>query len=209
VYRRTRNRAVAVTLALVTAYLLIFETNVLWWAAAPLKVSSPPAAADAIVVFAGGVGESGQAGGGYQERVKQAIDLYKGGYAKVLVLSSGYVYSFREAEVMRALAVDNGVPPGAIVLEQRAASTYQNVAFVDEILRDHRWHRILLVSSPYHMRRAMMVWRKVDPGVTVIATPSPQSQFYDHPRPGATLEQIRGIVQEYIAIVAYWRRGWL
>jgi uncharacterized SAM-binding protein YcdF (DUF218 family)/glycosyltransferase involved in cell wall biosynthesis len=206
VYRRTRNRVFAVTLALVAAYLLIFETNVLWLAAAPLKVAAPPAAADAIVVFAGGVGESGQAGGGYQERVKQAIDLYKGGYAKVLVLSSGYVYSFREAEVMRALAVDNGVPPGAILLEQRAASTYQNVAFVDDILRDRHWKRILLVSSPYHMRRALMVWRKV---VTVIPTPAPQSQFYDHSRAGATLEQIRGVVQEYIAILAYWRRGWL
>ena len=32
-------------------------------------------------------------------------------------------------------------------------------------------------------------------------TPPPQSQFYDHTR-GATLEQIRGILQEYLAIVA-------
>jgi uncharacterized SAM-binding protein YcdF (DUF218 family)/glycosyltransferase involved in cell wall biosynthesis len=208
-YRRTRNRVVFISLALITAYLLIFETNVVWWAAAPLKLSSPPQVADAIVVFAGGVGESGQAGGGYQERVKQAIDLYAAGYARYLVLSSGYVYSFREAEVMRALAVDNGVPPSAIVLELHAASTYQNVVFVDEILRDHRWRKILLVSSPYHMRRATMVWRKAAPDIVVIPSPPPQSQFYDHPRAGATLGQIRGIVQEYVAIFAYWRRGWL
>src|SRR2546430_16637950 len=65
-------------------------------------------------------GESGQAGGGYQERVKQAIDLYKSGYAPIVVLSSGFVYSFREAEVMRAVAVDNGVPSGSILLEQKA-----------------------------------------------------------------------------------------
>ena len=32
--------------------------------------------------------------------------------------------------------------------------------------------------------------------------------FYDHTR-GATLEQVRGILQEYLAIFAYWRRGWL
>jgi uncharacterized SAM-binding protein YcdF (DUF218 family)/glycosyltransferase involved in cell wall biosynthesis len=209
VYRHTRNRVVAVTLALVVAYLLIFETNALWWAAAPLKLSAPPEAADAIVVFAGGVGESGQAGGGYQERVKQAIDLYKAGYARFMVLSSGYVYSFREAEVMRALATDNGVPASAIVLEQRATSTYQNVVFVDEILRDHHWQKILLVSSPYHMRRATMVWRKLAPDVTVIPSPPSQSQFYDHPKAGATLTQIRGILQEYVAIVAYSRRKWL
>lgn len=208
-YRATRRRAAQIIVGLAAVYLLLFYTPLVWWSAAPLTLSSPPAQADAIVVFAGGVGESGQAGGGYQERVKQALELYRGGYAKYLVLSSGYVYSFREAEVMRALAVDNGVPASAIVLEQRAASTYQNVAFVDEILRDHHWRSILLVSSPYHMRRATMVWRKVAPEVTVIPSPPPQSQFYDHPRGGATLAQILGIAQEYVAILAYWRRGWL
>ena len=208
-YRTARRHTAQLVLGLAAAYLLAFQTPLVWWAAEPLKMTAPPHAADAIVVFAGGVGESGQAGGGYQERVKQAVDLYKAGYARSLVLSSGFVYSFREAEVMRAVAVDNGVPASAIVLEQRAASTYQNVVFVDEILRDHRWRTILLVSSPYHMRRATMVWKKVDPDVRVIPTPPRQSQFYDHPRGGATPEQIRGILQEYVAILAYWRRGWL
>ena len=188
---------------------MLFQTSIVWWCAAPLKLSSPPVQADAIVVFAGGVGESGQAGGGYQERVKQAIDLYKAGYARYVVLSSGYVYSFREAEVMGALALDNGVPASAIALELQAKSTYDNVRFVKAILDDHHWTTILLVSSPYHMRRAMMVWRKVDPALVVIPSPPERSQFYDHPRAGATLEQIRGIAQEYVAILAYWRRGWL
>ena len=134
--------------------------------------------------------------------------MYKGGYAPVLILSSGYVYSFQEAEVMRALAVDQGVPPSAILLEPRAANTYQNVMFVDEILREHRWRRVLLVSSPYHMRRALLVWHKQAPDVTVVPTPVPQSQFYEHAR-GATLEQVRGILQEYVAILGYWRRGWV
>ena len=208
-YRATRRRATEVVVGLAAAYLLLFQTSMVWWCAAPLKLSSPPVQADAIVVFAGGVGESGQAGGGYQERVKQAIDLYKAGYARYVVLSSGYVYSFREAEVMGALALDNGVPASAIALELQAKSTYDNVRFVKAILDDHHWTTILLVSSPYHMRRAMMVWRKVDPAIVVIPSPPERSQFYDHPRAGATLEQIRGIAQEYVAIFAYWRRGWL
>jgi uncharacterized SAM-binding protein YcdF (DUF218 family) len=160
------------------------------------------------VVFAGGVGESGKAGGGAQERLARAVTLYKGGYAPNLILSSGYVYSFKEAEVMRALALDQGVPASAIVLEQRASNTYQNVTFVDEILRERRWTRVLLVSSPYHMRRALMVWRKVAPGVTVVPTPATESQFYQHSR-GATLDQVRGIIQEYLASLGYWRRGWV
>jgi len=118
------------------------------------------------------------------------------------------VYSFQEAEVMRALAVDQGVPASAILLEQRSTNTYQMVKFVEAILREHRWKRILLVSSPYHMRRALLVWQKQAPDVTVLPTPVPRSQFYEHAR-GATLEQVRGILQEYVAILGYWRRGWV
>jgi uncharacterized SAM-binding protein YcdF (DUF218 family) len=207
-YRATRRRAAEIIFGVAALYLLLFQTNLIWWAADPLRLSAPPAKADAIVVFAGGVGESGQAGGGYQERMKQAIELYKAGYAPYLVLSSGFVYSFREAEVMRALAVDQGVPASAIALEQRAASTYDNVRFAKEILDDHRSTTILLVSSPYHMRRAVMTWHHEAPGITVIPVPPPQSQFYEHTR-GASLEQIRGIAWEYLATFAYWRRGWL
>ena len=160
------------------------------------------------MVFAGGVGESGKAGGGAQERLREAIDLRNAGYSRYLVLSSGYVYSFREAEVMRALAVDQGVPVPDIVLEERATNTYENVKYVNDILRARGWTSIALVSSPYHMRRALMVWHKVAPEITVIPTPPPSSQFYNHER-GASLEQVRGILQEYLAILGYWRRGWV
>ena len=109
---------------------------------------------------------------------------------------------------MRDLAVAQGVPAGAIVLEERSTNTYQNVTFVNDILRDHRWRSILLVSSPYHMRRATMVWRKVAPDIAVTPTPPPRSQFYDHAR-GASFEQVRGILYEYLAILGYWKNGWV
>jgi uncharacterized SAM-binding protein YcdF (DUF218 family) len=112
----------------------------------------------------------------------------------------------REAEVMKAIAVANGVPAEAILLEESAADTYQNVAFTRRILNDHNWRRILLVSSPYHMRRAVMTWRKVAPEIEVIATPPAASQFYAHER-GASSEQIRGLLQEYAGIVYYWWLG--
>jgi uncharacterized SAM-binding protein YcdF (DUF218 family)/glycosyltransferase involved in cell wall biosynthesis len=207
-YHKTRSRVAWAVLVLAAVYVLVFQTNLLWWVAEPLKVSAPPRPADAIVVFAGGVGESGKAGGGAPERLKQAVDLYRAGLARHMVLSSGYVYSFREAESMRALAIDQGVPAGNIVLEEHARNTYENVTFVDDILRDHRWTSILLVSSPYHMRRALGVWHQVAPGIDVIPAPPGQSQFYDHGR-GATFDQLQGIAQEYVAILGYWRRGWL
>jgi len=154
------------------------------------------------------VGESGQAGGGYQERVKRAVDLYRQGFAPRMIFESGFVFAFKEAEIMRDLAISIGVPPSAIVLETTGVDTYDDVVKLRAVLQQNHWRKILLVSSPYHMRRAVLVWRKQAPDIDVIPAPVPQSQFYDHGR-GATFDQVRGILQEYVAILGYWRRGWL
>ena len=61
--------------------MLTFHTPLAWWLAEPLRIVEAPQPADAIVVFAGGVGESGGAGGGVQERVARAVDLYRDGVA--------------------------------------------------------------------------------------------------------------------------------
>ena len=94
------------------------------------------------------------------------------------------------------------------MLEDRASNTHENVQFSDAILRKHGWRTILLVSSPYHMRRALMTWRASAPDVTVVPRPVLQSLFYAHER-GATLTQVDGILKEYAAIALYWYRGWI
>jgi uncharacterized SAM-binding protein YcdF (DUF218 family) len=191
---------------LLLAYALVFHSNLIWWLAEPLKISEPARPSDAIVVFAGGVGESGRAGGGVQERISQAITLYNAGIAPHVIISSGFVFTSREAEQMKTLAVAKGVPADAIILEEAAANTYQNVVLTRDILVANGWRRIALVSSPYHMRRAMLTWRKSAPGIEVTATPPPNSIFYAHER-GASLEQIRSLMQEYAGIVYYWWVG--
>ncbi|OGX48160.1 MAG: hypothetical protein A3G88_04015 [Omnitrophica WOR_2 bacterium RIFCSPLOWO2_12_FULL_63_16] len=207
-YHLARHRALRTVIGLATVYLVLFQSPVPWWMAAPLRVVQPPRPADAIVVFAGGVGESGKAGGGYQERVKQAVDLYRQGFAQQMVFSSGYTFVFHETEVMKELAMGLGVPAEAILLETEAANTYENVVFVDRMLEARQWRSILLVSSPYHMRRALLTWRKLAPKITVVPTPVPTSQFYLQHR-GATLEQLQGMLHEYVAIFIYFWHGWI
>ncbi len=209
VYQGARGRTARLLFGALAVYLLCFQSPLIWWVAEPLRVHAPPRAADAIVVFAGGVGESGKAGGGYQERVKRAVDLYRAGYAPRIVFSSGYRFVFQEAEVMRELAVAQGVPASAIVLETSARNTHENVILSAELLRRIGGVRsVLLVSSPYHMRRAVGVWKRLVPGVETIPEPVPESQFYAHSR-GASLEQIRGIFHEYLSLLYYWGKGWM
>lgn len=208
VYRRTRGRLAAVVLALALLYVGLFRSRLPWALAEPLRVTEAPVAADAIVVFAGGVGESGQAGGGYQERVKQAVDLYQAGFARSMIFESGFVFAFREAEIMRDLAVNLGVPASDIVLEATGTNTYDYVVKVSAVLRARGWRRILLVSSPYNMRRALLVWRKQAGEIDVVATPPRDTQFYAHDR-NASVAQVGGLLREYLAIAWYRWKGWL
>ena len=207
-YRAARRRVAVMALVAVCAYLILFKSPVLWIVAEPLRMSSPARPAEAIVVFAGGMGESGNAGEGYQERVKHAVDLYRSGAATRLLLVSGYTFVFPEAEVMQDLAVAQGIPASAILTEKGGTNTFEHVQYVRGILEAHGLKRILLVSSPYHMRRAIWTFRKVAPEIDVIPSPVPNSRFYGH-RWEANPAQLKAIVHEYLGIAYYRLRGWL
>ncbi len=207
-YRTARRRVVSLALVLVLVWVLLLHGPLIWWLAEPLRLSLPPQKADAIIVLAGGTGESGKAGGGYQERVKQAADLYHAGQASHMIFASGYTFVFQEAEMMKDLAVSCGIPASSILLEVQGINTRQSLERVEHMVRQQGWHSILLVSSPYHMRRAILVWQKLAPDVAVFPSPVPHSQFYIHER-AANFEQIYGILHEYAGLFYYWWRGWL
>jgi uncharacterized SAM-binding protein YcdF (DUF218 family)/glycosyltransferase involved in cell wall biosynthesis len=208
-YRNARRRTIPAATAILAIYLVLFQSPALWVIASPLLVTAPPEPADAIVVLGGGVGESGVvASGSYEERVRRAVDLYQDKLARTIVFSSAYSYLFNEAEVMKALATNQGIPASDILVETRAGSTRDNVLRVRDIAEREGWRRVLLVSSPYHMRRAVLTWEKLAPNVAVISTPVVQSRFYAHGL-GASASQIRGIAHEYAAIAYYWMNGWI
>jgi uncharacterized SAM-binding protein YcdF (DUF218 family)/glycosyltransferase involved in cell wall biosynthesis len=207
-YRSARRSAWQSTAIVAAIAFLLFYTPALWLFARPLYAAEAARPADAVVVFAGGVGESGQAGGGYQERVKRAVELYQSGLAPRMIFSSGYVFAFDEADIMKGLAVASGVPPHAVLLEKEAENTRENVLFVERLLQQNGWRTVLLVSSPYHMRRALLTWRRAAPDTVVIASPVANSQFYDH-HWGASVAQVRGILHEYAAIAWYWWKDWI
>ncbi|MFH0772266.1 MAG: ElyC/SanA/YdcF family protein [Candidatus Omnitrophota bacterium] len=217
-YRVTRSKITRFAAIAASAYLLVFYTPLAWFLAEPLKIQDAPSKADAIVTFAGGVGESGKAGQGYEERVKYAVDLYKQGYADHLIFSSGYMYVFKEPLVMKALAISLGVPEKAIILEDRAGNTYENIKFTSKILEENSWHKILLVSAPYHMRRVSLVFDKAAKDIKVLYTPMPNGSFYAHKIKDiysgwswqqVTLKQIKGIIHEYAGIIYYRWKGYI
>lgn len=207
-YWVARKRVLKIAMVSVFACLLFFHTSLLWFLASPLRVQDTPRASDAIIVFAGGVGESGKAGQGYEERVEYAVELYKKGFAKKIIFSSGYKYAIKEAQIMKALAVSLGISGDSILLEEKAKNTYENVKYTAKMLDDYNWNSALLVTSPYHTKRSSMVFFKVSPGKNIIYTPIPNSLFYSH-KNNASLSQIAAIFHEYLGIVYYKFKGYI
>ena len=214
-YKNTRKGILTAALTALTAWLLVFYTPIVWLLAEPLKIAQAPQKAGAIVVLAGGVGESGKAGQGYEERVEYSTKLYREGYAQSLIFSSGYMYVLKEPLIMKLMATSLGVPEQAIILEDKAKNTYENIKYVKDILDEKGIKKVLLVSSPYHMLRVSLVARKIAPGIEVICTPIPYSRFYS--RDGSrraffhkqiTVQQIIAIAHEYAAILLYKIKGY-
>lgn len=138
-----------------------------------------PQVSDAIVVLGAAVWPGGQPSPALYARTTRAVDLYKRGYASHLVLTGGLGKNPpSEAEVMRRIAVGQGVPPEAIVVEDQAHSTWDSATLVASICRDHGWSRVLVVSDPFHLARSRLVFR--DQGLTV-STGATRDSYYSAP----------------------------
>jgi uncharacterized SAM-binding protein YcdF (DUF218 family) len=117
-----------------------------------LDVSDPLTKADAIVAISGDTGA----------RTQSAIALWKEGYAPVLIFSGGSSdpASVASAELMKRTAVAAGVPADVIVVEGASATTEENAARVAELMRDRGLGSAILVTSPYHQRRAAILFER-------------------------------------------------
>lgn len=107
------------------------------------------------------------------DRVWFAARLYHAGKAPVIVVSGGSnpdVSATTEAESMRVLLRDLGVPDNAIRLEDRSRNTRQNAGFTAAMLLPEGASKVLLVTSAYHMRRSVGLFTQA--GFEVIPAPT-------------------------------------
>ncbi len=201
-YKRTKNRLVPVAAALCFIYAVFFHTPFIWFVAKPLQISDTPQRSDVIVALGGGVGESGKVGQGYQERVERAVRLYDRHFADHILYSSGYRYLMKEAHIMKTLSIGMGVSEQGITIDDVSYNTHEMVLSLRDLAEKNGWRKIILISSPYHMLRLKLLCDKHLINARVFYVPVEDSEFYARGR-SMKLEQIKGIIQEYLAIVYY------
>lgn len=95
-----------------------------------------------------------------RERVLEGVREYKAGVAPHIIMTGGAAHNhFIEAHTMAQFAVSQGVPPSAILEEDRAQNTIQNIFYSSQILHQQGWSSAEVVSSPYHLGRTALILR--------------------------------------------------
>ncbi|MGK2741071.1 YdcF family protein [Tepidicaulis sp. LMO-SS28] len=130
---------------------------------------APPAAltpADGIVVLTG-----------TPERLPEAVSLLKDGKGKRLLVSGVNPDVTRE-ELRTALKVEENLFACCIDLDWRAADTIGNAAETAAWARKHQMRRLIVVTSAYHLPRALKELEATLPGTELAGYPVFRDQVH-------------------------------
>jgi len=190
---------------------------------AGVKIDGLPKA-DAIVMLGGGAAPSRFEAEGVHltpagDRLVMARELFRLGKAPVLLLGGNAnkldgVVKF-EGVIVRDLIATWGLPPEAIIPLGANEDTHDEALKVRALATEHGWHRVLLVTSANHMRRAVGVFRAQ--GIEVIPVPCNflTTVATAPPPPGLSVPRYDGFVKvaiwlhEEIGWWTYRHRGWI
>jgi uncharacterized SAM-binding protein YcdF (DUF218 family) len=126
---------------------------------------------DAIVVISGDEA---------QARYRDGLRLYRAGWAPLLIFSgAAWDGSPSNAEAMRKMAIEEGVPQSAILVEPAGEDTYGNAVGTRELMVTRGLHSAILVTSPYHLQRAVLTFRGVfeGTGVRILGRSAPDGEW--------------------------------
>ncbi len=133
------------------------------------QASGECASAGAIVVISGG---------DTMARTDRAIELFKSGWAPIIVFSGAAADKDgpSNAHVMRSRALSLGVPQEATIIEEQSETTRQNAEQVGRQLESRGVNDIILVTSGYHMRRASLEFSRHLPQIDIRRHPVANDQ---------------------------------
>ena len=152
--------------------------------------------ADAAIVLGAGVWR-GQPSPVFRERINQGISLYEQGLVTHLIFTGGVGNrdTQSEAAVGKQYAIEQGVPAEAILIEQTSTSTIENLQNAQQVASENNLQTFLLVSTPFHMKRAVQI--ATDLEMEAYTAPTRTIQWI------SPLTKGRSLIQETISYTRY------
>jgi uncharacterized SAM-binding protein YcdF (DUF218 family) len=184
--------------------------EVLTWALVQATPQSQPAKAGAIVVLGGGVSPEGIPVRPSAERAQRAAELWKAGYAPLVLISGGYtvIGPRTEAQSMAIVLQGLGVPSKALILENNSLNTFDNAVESQKLLMKRNVQKVLLVTSRIHLLRSTLTFRKQ--GMKVIPISAEQQPFqldWNLAPAWERAQLLQGTLNEYFGLLGYWIQG--
>jgi uncharacterized SAM-binding protein YcdF (DUF218 family) len=137
-------------------------------------------------------------------RYPNARILFSGGRGELLPGASEAPFAFRLLQTF-------AIPRDRILLEDRSRNTFENAVYSKQIARPMPGERWLLVTSAYHLPRAIGVFRKVGFPVEPYPVDWRTRGTEDALRPFATvgdgLRRVDTAVREWVGLAVYWITG--
>ncbi|MBN8991113.1 MAG: YdcF family protein [Rhizobiales bacterium] len=149
----------------------------------------PARNADGIVVLTGG-----------SSRVSDAMELLAGGYGKRLLIS-GVHPANATSDISRSLPDNQSLLGCCVDLDRSAVNTRSNAAETRRWVKDRGFKSLIVVTSNYHMPRAIVELSHAMPEIELIPFSVVGDRWRDEPwwTSGATL---RLLLSEYVKFVA-------
>jgi uncharacterized SAM-binding protein YcdF (DUF218 family) len=113
----------------------------------------------------------------FRERIDHAINLYRSGVVRAIILTGGVGNgrTVADSEIARDYALEEGVPTEAIYIETSSETTLQNLQEAREIMQGQGFESALVVSDPLHLYRALAM--AGDLGLDAHPSPTPTSRI--------------------------------
>jgi uncharacterized SAM-binding protein YcdF (DUF218 family) len=114
----------------------------------------------------------------FQERINHGIDLYQNRRIGKLIFTGGQGNSNEptESSAAQVYALQRGVPAADILIEQKSHTTYENILYAKQIVDAYGLRKVLIVSDPLHMKRALAMAR--DLGLEAEPSPTPSTRYH-------------------------------
>lgn len=161
---------------------------------------------DALVVLGGGAYNTGILKEDSMKRLLTGFILHKRYQLPVILSGGASIGRLPEAEIMRQLLEELGVDKKSIITEVRSRDTFENAKYVKEICQKKGFKRVALVTSAYHMPRAVSAFKKVGLDVVPYPTDFKQDRSYNLysyiPRAGVLHDSYKAL-REYLGALAY------
>ncbi len=166
-----RKKIVRVTAGIVAAGLVYFALQ--GWSIHRFGFSDDGRRADCAIVL-GAAAWHNKPSPVFKERINHAITLYKNNRVPHIILTGGFGDGapFAESEVALKYCLDNGIPQSAISIETNSQTTLQNIEEASKLLDARSASTALVVSDPWHLKRATAMAHKLGIDAHPSATPS-------------------------------------